>query len=380
LLPHDARLINRSFNKNVERSMASAPRHIIVIGASAGGVEALTRLVGDLAPDIGAALFVTLHFPPNSTSALPRILTRAGNLHAMHASDGQEIEEGKIYLARPDHHLLIFRDHVRLYRGPRENGNRPAVDPMFRSAAIAYGPRVIGVVLSGNLDDGTSGLLAIKRRGGTAVVQDPEDAMFPAMPQSAIEHVAADHVVKLDRLAALLNELAKRPPTREDIVASDEARKELEFAELDLGRIEDVADHPGVLAPFGCPDCGGTLWELREGNLVRFRCRVGHAWTSEALLASQSETLDAALWTALRALEESAALSQQLAARARRRGNDRLADRFADNAELAMRRAGTIRDVLLEETKQGQEREDVSAAGAGHIRAAARQQMSGDDD
>ncbi|MFL5614565.1 MAG: chemotaxis protein CheB [Gemmatimonadaceae bacterium] len=360
--------------------MASAPRHIIVIGASAGGVEALTRLVGDLAPDIGAALFVTLHFPPNSTSALPRILTRAGDLRAMHASDGQEIEEGKIYLARPDHHLLIFRDHVRLYRGARENGNRPAVDPMFRSAAVAYGPRVTGVVLSGNLDDGTSGLLAIKRRGGTAVVQDPEDAMFPAMPQSAIEHVAVDHVVKLDRLAALLNELAKRPPTREDIVASDEARKELEFAELDLGRIEDVADHPGVLAPFGCPDCGGTLWELREGNLVRFRCRVGHAWTSEALLARQSETLDAALWTALRALEESAALSQQLAARARGRGNDRLADRFADNAELAMRRASTIRDVLLEETKQGQEREDVSTAGTGHIRAAARQQMSGDDD
>jgi two-component system chemotaxis response regulator CheB len=360
--------------------MAFAPRHIIVIGASAGGVEGLTRLVGGLAPDIGAALFVTLHFPPNSTSALPRILTRAGDLPAMHASDGQEIEEGKIYLARPDHHLLIFRDHVRLYRGPRENGNRPAVDPMFRSAAIAYGPRVTGVVLSGNLDDGTSGLLAIKRRGGTAVVQDPEDAMFPAMPQSAIEHVAIDHVVKLDRLAALLNELAKRPPAREDIVAADEARKELEFAELDVGRIEDAADHPGVLAPFGCPDCGGTLWELREGNLVRFRCRVGHAWTSEALLASQSETLDAALWTALRALEESAALSQQLAARARRRGNDRLADRFADNAELAMRRAGTIRDVLLEETKQGQEREDVATAGTGHIRAAARQQMSGDDD
>jgi len=362
--------------------MASAPRHIIVIGASAGGVEALTRLVRDLAPDMGAALFVTLHFPPDSTSALARILNRAGKLSAAHAADGQQIEEGKIYLARPDHHLLIFRDHVRLYRGPRENGNRPAVDPMFRSAAIAYGPRVIGVVLSGNLDDGTSGLLAIKRRGGTAVVQDPEDAMFPAMPQSAIEHVAVDHVVKLDQLAELLNELAKRPPAREDIVASDDARKEIEFAELDLGRIEDAADHPGVLAPFGCPDCGGTLWELREGDLVRFRCRVGHAWTSEALLASQSETLDAALWTALRALEENAALSQQLSSRARRRGNDRLADRFADNAELAMRRAGTIRDVLLQETKPRHEREEEAevATGGIRLRAAAREQMSGDDD
>ena len=331
--------------------MASDPRHIIVIGASAGGVEALTRLAKELAPDIPAAIFITVHFPPDSTSALARILTRAGELRAVHAIDHQPIEVGRIYLAPPDHHLLIFRNLMRLYRGPRENGNRPAVDPMFRSAALAYGPRVIGVILSGNLDDGTSGLMAIKRRGGLALVQDPDDAMFPAMPQSAIEHVAVDDVFKLDRLASLLYELSQRPVVEEDIVAADDAEKETEFTEFDLTRIEDSADHPGVLAPFGCPDCGGTLWELREGDLVRFRCRVGHAWTSDALLASQTETLDAALWTALRALEESAALSQQLSERARKRGNERLAERLADNATVATRRAATIRGVLVEATK-----------------------------
>lgn len=263
------------------------PRHIIVIGASAGGVESLTKLVRDLPSDIPAAVFVTIHFPPTGTSALARILKRVGLLTPVQATDHIQIEEGHIYVAPPDHHLLVFRDHMRLYRGPRENGNRPAIDPMFRSAALAYGARVIGVVLSGNLDDGTSGLLAIKRRGGIAVVQDPEDAMFSSMPQSAVDHVDVDYVVKLDRLPALLEELAKRPPIAGEIVPSDDARKETENSELDLARIEDAEEHPGVLAPFGCPDCGGTLWELREGNLVRFRCRVGHAWTSEALLASQ---------------------------------------------------------------------------------------------
>lgn len=322
------------------------PRHIIVIGASAGGVEAVTKLARDLPANIRAAIFVTIHFPPDSISALGRILRRTGPLNAVHASDGQLIEEGNIYIAPPDHHLLLFRDRMRLYRGPRENGNRPAVDPMFRSAALAYGPRVIGVVLSGNLDDGTSGLLAIERRGGIAVVQDPEEAMFPSMPQSAIDHVKVDHVVKLDRMASLLTELAERAPEAEDVVSSDETRKEVEFTEMSMARMEHAENHPGVLAPFGCPDCGGTLWELREGNLVRFRCRVGHAWTSEALLASQSETLDAALWTALRALEESASLSQQLAERARKRSNTRLAERMADNATLARRRAEIIREVL----------------------------------
>ena len=332
--------------------MPAPPRHMIVIGASAGGVEALMTLARHLVAEINAALFVTVHFPPDSTSSLARILNRAGPLHAKHAVDGEEIAPGHIYIAPPDHHLLIFRDRVRLYRGPRENGNRPAIDPMFRSAALAYGPRVIGVVLSGSLDDGTSGLLAIKRRGGTTVAQDPEEATFPSMPQSAIDHVPIDHVVRLDRMADLLYDLAKRPPATEERVAPhDDAREELEYSEVELARIEQAADHPGVLAPFGCPDCGGTLWELHEGDLVRFRCRVGHAWTSEALLASQSETLDAALWTALRALEENSALSQQLADRARRRGHPRLADRFADTAELASRRAQVIRSVLLDPSR-----------------------------
>jgi two-component system chemotaxis response regulator CheB len=220
-----------------------ASRHLIVIGASAGGVESLTKLVRELPGDIPAAVFVTIHFPPTGTSALARILERAGSLKPAQGADYLPIEEGHIYVAPPDHHLLVFRDEMRLYRGPRENGNRPAVDPMFRSAALAHGPRVIGVVLTGNLHDGTSGLLAIKRRGGIAVAQDPDDAMFSSMPQNAIDHVDVDHVVKLDRLAALLEKLAKRSP-----VAGDDARRETEYSELTLSRIDNAEEHPRVLA------------------------------------------------------------------------------------------------------------------------------------
>jgi len=356
------------------------PRFVIVMGASAGGVEALTRIVRDLPKDLPAAVFVTIHFPATGSSALARILGRAGKMAATHAVDGQRMQEGHIYIAPPDHHLLVFPDRMRLYRGPRENGNRPAVDPMFRSAALAFGARVIAVIMSGNLDDGTSGLIAVKRRGGIAVVQDPEEALFPSMPQSAVDHVSADHVVKLENMPALLNDLVRRTLVAEEPVESDDAEKDVEYSEVDMARISDADSHPGVLAPFGCPDCGGTLWEVREGELIRFRCRVGHAWTSEALLARQSETLDAALWTALRALEESAALSQQLAARAHTRGNARLAERLADNALLASRRAEVIRNVLVADRAQTPDSsEEHGAQGHRRHRDHRKHEISGND-
>ncbi len=173
--------------------MASNERHdIVVIGASAGGVEALIRLTSALPRDLPASLFVVLHTPARSKSMLPAILSRSGNLPAIHAEHGSAIEPGCIYVARPDHHLIIKPGFVSVTQGPRENRQRPAIDPLFRSAALAYGHRVVGVVLSGSLDDGTSGLVSIKARGGTAIVQDPADALFDSMPRSAIENVAVD--------------------------------------------------------------------------------------------------------------------------------------------------------------------------------------------
>jgi two-component system, chemotaxis family, protein-glutamate methylesterase/glutaminase len=325
---------------------------IVAIGASAGGVEAVTFLARRLPPDFPGAVFVAMHFPTHSVSVLPRILERAGPLPAAHAEDGEPIHAGRIYVAPPDTHLLPLRHGITLVRGPRENGNRPAIDPMFRSAAAAHGQRVIGVVLTGNLDDGTAGLLAIKRAGGIAIVQDPADALFPSMPTSAIEHVRVDHVLRLADMPARLTELATALAQHAPAIAAademdDQTIRETLYAELDLSVVEDVHDHPGEPSQFGCPDCGGVLWEIRDGELLRYRCRVGHAWTADGLLSSQAEQLDQALWTALRALEESASLSELLARRARERKHLVMVRKHQQAARIFRDRARVIRDVLV---------------------------------
>jgi len=324
-------------------------RDIIVVGASAGGVEALQRLAASLPSDFPASVFISVHFPEGGTSVLPRILARAGALPAEHARNGEQIQPGRIYVAPPDHHLLLTTSGLRIVRGPKENGNRPAIDPMFRSAALAFGPRVIGVVLTGNLDDGTSGLAAVKRHRGVAVVQDPDDAIFPSMPQSAIAHVDVDCVVPLRAIADTLLELMDQPVDTAEYSPMPDDVKENALSAGDLETIEDPAHHPGMLSAFGCPDCGGVLWELREGDFTRYRCRVGHAWTGEALLAEQGTTVDEALWVALRALEENAALYRQMARRHESRGLPELASRCTVHAEVAEGHAAIVRESLLRE-------------------------------
>jgi two-component system chemotaxis response regulator CheB len=327
------------------------PGHdIIVIGASAGGVEALERLARALPADLDAALFIVLHMPPLSKSVLPLILSRAGPLCAVHPQDREPIQSGRIYIAPPDHHLLVRRGHIRLTHGPSENSNRPAVDPLFRSAAQAYGPRVIGVILSGVLDDGTAGLLTVKRRGGLAVVQDPDEALFAGMPQSAIGNVRVDYVAPLAEIPSLLARLSQQIAIEEGDRAMaaeiEEEGVETEIAEFDAGALKGDR-RPGMPSVFSCPECHGTLWEIREGELTRFRCRVGHAYSADSLLAEQSEALENALWSAYRALKESAALSRRLTERARERDQYFAIPRFAEQAQDAERRAELIRQVLL---------------------------------
>ncbi|MGH7679894.1 MAG: chemotaxis protein CheB [Gemmatimonadaceae bacterium] len=326
---------------------------IVVVGASAGGVEAVSRVVHDLPANLPAALFVAVHFPPYSASTLPRILSRAGRMPASHPTDGEPIQTGRVYVSPPDRHLIIGPERIRLGRGPKENGNRPAIDPLFRSAAVTHGPRVIGVVLTGNLDDGTSGLLAIKRRGGTAIVQDPHDAPFPSMPTSAIGHVRVDHVLPLNGIGELIEKLVMQRLEHPAIPVSpldampDAAPRETAYAAADLNAVEDPEHHPGTPSQFGCPDCGGVLWEIKDGQLTRFRCRVGHAYTSEGLAVRQSERLDEALWAALRALEESASLTRFMAQRARKQGNDVRAANYDRDAQHAEQKASVVRDRLL---------------------------------
>lgn len=320
-------------------------RNMIVVGASAGGVEALRTLVSGLPVDLPATVLVVLHVPPYGASVLPAILERSGPLPARHPHQREPLSESQLWVAPPDKHLVVVDGEISLTRGPRENGLRPAIDVLFRSAARERGPQVIGVVLSGVLDDGTAGLSAIAAQGGTTVVQDPEDALYPGMPSSAIEHVAVDHVVPIADMAELLVRLCK-----EEVVEVARPVPPLLAIETDMALMDDDAmnrsDRPGRPSGFSCPDCNGVLWEIRDGELVRYRCRVGHAWSAESLLGQQSEQLDSALWMALRGLEEKAALAKTLEQRAQERGSALSAARFMQQADDATRAASLIRSML----------------------------------
>jgi two-component system, chemotaxis family, protein-glutamate methylesterase/glutaminase len=317
-------------------------RDIVVVGASAGGVEALRTLVAGLPEDFPAALFVVLHVPPTS-SVLPAILTRAGKLPAEHAHDGDSIEPGRIYVAPPDYHLLLEADVVRLERGPRENGHRPAIDPLFRTAAIRHGERVAGVILSGSLDDGIAGLAAVKRLGGAALVQDPEEALYPTMPKGAVEAGIADDVLPVAQISRRLVELATTG------IGPESARfraVEDDPTQLDHETITAENRAKGSLTDFTCPECKGPLWEIREGEILKLRCRVGHTFSEESLSHEQTIALEGAMWTALTALVEKADFSRRLADRFRRGGHVEMARRYEGQSRNTLEQADLIRTAL----------------------------------
>jgi two-component system, chemotaxis family, protein-glutamate methylesterase/glutaminase len=320
-------------------------RGMVVIGGSAGAMEALCQIVADLPPDFGAPIFVTIHFPSSAVSTLPAILRRHGSLTASHAVDRDPIRSGMIYVAPPDRHLLVEAGFVRVTRGPRENGHRPAIDPLFRSAARIFGPRVIAVLLSGNLDDGTAGLLAVRSLGGRTIVQDPSDARYGGMPSSAIENGAADHVVERGEIGALLARLLDDLPEHAMPEVPSDMSLETGMAEFDAAAFSED-QRPGTPSGFSCPECHGVLFEIDEVGLVRYRCRVGHAYGSDTLLAHQTDSVEAALWTALKALKERAALTRKLARRMASRGNQRTATSFEEQAADNDRMAETIAEVL----------------------------------
>jgi two-component system chemotaxis response regulator CheB len=319
---------------------------IVVIGASAGGVGSLQRVVEHIHPDFPVAILIALHLPEGIRSMLPQILERAGNLPAGQARDGDPIERGRIYVAPAGFHLTVMRGRMVVTRGAREHGHRPAIDPLFRSAAVAFGRRAVGVILSGSLHDGTVGLREIKRAGGLAIVQDPNDTEWPSMPLSALKHVHIDHIAPASQIGMLLQELVMMPsrsaatmPDRDENVVKDE------LGELTMR--EDARDHPGEPSPYSCPECGGVLWEIRDGELIRFRCRVGHAYTSETLTTEQALTVEHALWSALRALEEHAAVRRRMADRATLNGNTITAERYRRRARELDAQAEQVRNLVL---------------------------------
>jgi len=325
-------------------------REIVVIGASAGGVEALGKLVERLPPELPAAVFVVLHVLPGGTSVLPQILDRKSRIQAAAAIDGETVERGRIYVAPPDHHMLVADGRVHLTRGPRENGRRPAVDPLFRSAAREYGQRTIGVVLSGALDDGTAGLRMISDRGGATLVQEPGEALYPSMPSSALAHDPSAKAVPIadmaDVVCAMIDE--ELEPEEEPVTQQD--NQDLEHPDR-----SDTDPRSGELTELTCPECGGSLWEHENGGVVRFKCHVGHAYSSDSLELSQAQALESALWAGLRSLQERASFYRRLA---RRSGGTRVEEKAAD----AERHAAVLRELVMSAGRETEAGEAGSAA------------------
>lgn len=318
------------------------PHDIIVVGGSAGAVEAVTALVSRLPAELDAAIFVVVHTYPISDSLLPAILSRHGRLRAKVAADGEAIQCDRIYLAARDSHLLIEPGRVRLNRGPKESGHRPAIDPLFRSAARAYGERVIGVILSGMLDDGSSGLRMIRRHQGSTMVQDPGEALFPQMPQNAIDAASPQHVAPIAEIADLIATHAGRP------AKGGEIDKAMSPAVNSNGHPAVGADDaPGTSTGIACPECHGVLWAADDDDSPEFACRVGHAYSSESLVEAHAQSVEAALWAAVRSLQEQASLVRHLARQAHRRGDTLSAARLEERGRTADEHAATIEASLV---------------------------------
>lgn len=288
-------------------------RHdVIVIGASLGGVEALQKLVGGLQVNLQATVLIVLHVWAAAESFLPHLLQRAGPLPAEHPRDGDIPQPGHIYVAPPDLHLLIEDGRMRLVRGPKENMHRPAVDVLFRTAAQCFGPRVVGILLTGYGGDGAAGLVAIDRRSGLSIVQDPEESRAPGMPESALRLMKPDYKLRVSEIAPVVNRLVQQKiPSMVASAPSGECAAESGDPmtnEVDLSYAR--TDSP---TGFICPDCGGALWERTEDGAMKFRCRIGHAYSPESLLDAENESVESALWTAVRSLEESAAIARRVA-------------------------------------------------------------------
>lgn len=304
-------------------------RDIVVMGTSAGGLEVLQTILAGLPWDFRASIFIVLHTTEDSPGLLPEILNRRSKLPVLYAVHNSEILPGRVYVAPGGtRHMTLERGRIRLLPGPRENRHRPSIDALFRSASVSYGTRVIGIVLTGNLDDGASGLSEIKRRGGLALVQDPDDATAPSMPTSAMESTEVDFTLCAGDIAPKLVALTSEgTPEQPHLVA------------------EGAAMHP-TGRTYSCPECSGVLQEVKEGEVLRFRCRVGHIYSPESLHADQNVAVERALWSAIRSLEEHAEFSQRLASRSQANQRPRLAARFAERAEASREDASVLRELL----------------------------------
>lgn len=328
-------------------------RNIVVVGASAGGVQALTALFQCLPSDLPAAVLVVLHIPAHTPSALHRILSSVTTMRVVEAQDNQALEARTVYVAIADRHLMLDENGIRLTRGPKECRVRPSVDVLFRSAAVSYGPRVVGVVLTGALDDGTAGLWAIKDRHGLAFAQKPSEAEYGSMPESAIQHVEVDFVGPIEALAQEISAAVgasigapHKKPEHERTV--DHGHRIENLIAIKGNGMEAGVMDLGKVSKYTCPDCHGVLVQIEEGSIVRFRCHTGHAFSMKSLIAEINAAIDIGLWDTLRAVEERMMLLRQMADLADAEHRSAAAASCRRQADAAEERLGPLRELVLD--------------------------------
>ncbi len=331
---------NKEAQKNPEQ-------RLIVIGASSGGFEAIKTIVKNLPADFETPIFIVWHMSPDIRGIMPQVLNRENKIYTAHAYDKEPIEPHRIYIAPPDYHMLIEDGKVRVTRGPKENRFRPAVDPLFRSAAYACNSRVIGVILSGALDDGTAGLWAVKEYGGIAVVQDPSDAEVASMPESALREVNVDYCVPVAEMADLLVRLSKEPFKKMEAIKDEQTKKEIEIAAEAEG-IERGELKFTELTPYTCPECHGVLSRLHNDHIIRYRCHTGHAYSTETLMLSISEKIEDNLYSAIRGIDEIVMLMNHLGDHYAEANHPKLAAMYFQKAKEADDRSQLVRKVVKE--------------------------------
>lgn len=326
-----------------------AKRDIIVVGASAGGFNALNDFLGSLPKDFKGSIFVVVHIPGDVPSSLPDILSRAGSLKARHPKHGETVRPGMVYVAPPDHHMLLEGKEILVTKGPKENRFRPSIDALFRSAAYVYRERVVGIILSGMLNDGTSGLWSVKRLGGLAIVQSPEDAQYDSMPINAMQYVKADYTLSARDIGSKLAEILSRKAAPKRKISKKE--KELMKLEVIIAKQDNAFEmgimNMGQLSPFTCPECHGVLVQLMESKIVRFRCHTGHAFTASALLSELTESVEEKMWQAMRGLEETTMLLKRIGKHFKDQGQPALARVFIKKSKMTADKAQIIHDSVF---------------------------------
>ncbi|GAA4452648.1 chemotaxis protein CheB [Nibrella saemangeumensis] len=337
-----------------------------MIGASAGGVYALKELVASIPGDFDVPIFIVQHLAAAVRSYLPEILSAAGPLKAIHPADNDPVAPGTIYIAPPDHHMLVEKDRIIVRKGPKENRFRPSIDALFRSAAYSYGPGAIGIVLTGLLNDGTSGMWSIKRLGGIGIIQEPEEALYPSMPTSVLEYVNVDFSVPISEMAGLLSRLVKEPVQDKPDLSSEEhtrMKREITIAAQENAFERGVMEM-GPLTPLTCPECNGTLITIREGKLIRYRCHTGHAFTSDALLAEVTKSVEENIWKSIRSLEETVMLLEQIGKNYEENGQPEEAEEFYNKARVTRERARKLHDFVFQQEQYSEDLRSHKPEGA----------------